>query len=263
MVYYTTMKDLNIKDIINVYQTESKNWMRQNFSPRAFDAVVFFTDGEIEYRFFDKFVTAQKGDVLFLPKDVPYSGMRHTDTVAYFVLDFLCVENSEFEHFGAPAVFTPKNYNLTLSKFSSAAELWNKQQIDALLKLKSIVYSIISEFLESSTLPKTVALVDDIVEYIIKNLHDPSLKVSVLCSRFFISESQLRRNFIKATGSNPNEYILTLRINRAKTELLCTKKSIKQIASECGFSSPYYFSRCFSEMENETPTAYRKKHSFM
>ena len=96
------------------------------------------------------------------------------------MLDLLCVKDGEFEHFGAPAVFTPKNYNLMLSKFSSAAELWNKQQIDALLKLKSIAYSIISEYLQPSTLPKTVALVDEIVEYIIKNLHDPSLKVSVL-----------------------------------------------------------------------------------
>ena len=152
---------------------------------------------------------------------------------------------------------------LIFSKFSSAVSIWNRQQIDAFLKIKSIAYSIISESFERSSVSQTVTPIDKIIEYIMENLGDLSLKVSGLCNHFFISESQLRRNFIKATGLNPNEYILTLRINNAKTELICTKKPIKQISSECGFTSPYYFSRCFSESEKMTPTAYRKQHSFI
>lgn len=172
-------------------------------------------------------------------------------------------QDREFERFAAPAVFTAENFNLMFSKFSSALALWNRQPIDISLKLKSIVYAIISGFFEQSDSPKTVTATDEIIEYIIENLGNASLKVSELCNRFFISESQLRRNFIKATGSKPNEYILALRINKAKNELICTEKTIKQISFECGFSSPYYFSRCFSDVEKETPTAYRKKHSFM
>ncbi len=257
------MNDLNIKSIINVYFRKNNDWKRENFSPRFFDAVVFFTEGKIEYHFSDKSVTAQKGDILFLPKDMPYSGVRHTDCVSYFVMDFLCAEDGEFTRFAAPTVFATKNYNLTFSKFSSALDLWSRQPIDVSLKIKSIAYEIISQFFEQNNSPKTITATDEIIEYIIKNLSNPSLKVLELCSRFFISESQLRRNFIKATGSKPNEYILALKINKAKNQLICTKKAIKQIAYECGFSSPYYFSRCFSEAEKETPTAYRKKHSFM
>lgn len=239
------------------------NWERRTFSPRSFDAVVFFTEGKIEYRFSDRSITAQKGDILFLPKDIPYSGVRHTDYASYFVLDFLCAEDGEFARFAAPAVFTAQNYNLIVSKFSSAVSIWNRQQIDTFLKIKSIAYSIISESFERSAVSQTVTQIDKIIEYIMENLGDLSLKVSGLCNRFFISESQLRRNFIKATGLNPNEYILTLRINKAKKDLICTKKSIKQISLECGFSSPYYFSRCFSESEKITPTSYRKQHSFI
>lgn len=257
------MNDLNIRSISNVYYRENRNWERQSFSPRSFDAVVFFTEGKIEYHFSDKSVTAQKGDILFLPKNVPYSGIRHTDIVSYFVLDFLCAEDDEFRCLAAPTVFTAKSYNLTFSKFSSALALWNRQPINVSLKLKSIAYSIISEFFEQSTSSKTVTPTDEIIEYVIKNLSNTSLKVSELCNRFFISESQLRRNFIKATGSKPNEYILALRMNKAKNELIHTEKTIKQISFECGFSSPYYFSHCFLEAEKETPTAYRKKHSFM
>ena len=257
------MRDLNIKTIINVYHREKINWERHTFSPRSFDAVVFFTEGKIEYRFSDKSITAQKGDILFLPKDIPYSGVLHSNSASYFVLDFLCAEDDEFARFAAPAVFTAQNYNLIFSKFSSAVSIWNRQQNDTFLKLKSIAYSIISESFERSSVSQTVTPIDKIIEYIMENLGDLSLKVSGLCNHFFISESQLRRNFIKATGLNPNEYILTLRINNAKTELICTKKPIKQISSECGFTSPYYFSRCFSESEKMTPTAYRKQHSFI
>ena len=62
----------------------------------------------------------------------------------------------------------------------------------------------------------------------------------MICGRFFISESQLRRNIKKATGLPPDEYIRRLRINRAKNELISTQWKICEISESCGFSSPYY-----------------------
>ncbi|MBQ8526722.1 MAG: helix-turn-helix transcriptional regulator [Clostridia bacterium] len=198
-----------------------------------------------------------------MPGNIPYSGEKHSDNVAYFVVDFICGLPDEFEKLIAPAVCTPESYEIILSKFSKALQLWSKQQMDVNLKLKSFVYSVICEAFKDNGIKKTTAPVEEILEYIVENLRDSSLRVSSLCDRFFISESQLRRNFIKATGLSPNEYILTLRINKAKNELICTEKAIKQISVECGFSSQYYFSRCFSENTKMTPTEYRKKYYFI
>lgn len=255
------MYELNIKQIINVYYREKKHWNRQHSAIRSYDAIVFFTEGAIEYHFLDKTVTAQKGDFLFLPGNIPYKGEQLSDTVAYFVLDFVCFEDDEFVQLAAPMVFSPRNYDRLTSKFFMMTELWNKQQINVQFKLKSFAYAIISEAFELKNTKESTTTIEEISEYILENLGDVSLKVSSLCDRFFISASQLRRKFIKATGMTPNEYIRTLRINKAKKELICTEKTIVQISLECGFTSPYYFARCFSESENTTPTAYRSKHS--
>ena len=102
-----------------------------------------------------------------------------------------------------------------------------------------------------------------IVSYIAKNIGDSTLSVADLCRKFFISESQLRRNIQRATRLTPSEYILTLRLNRAKNELSYTDRSVMEIAARCGFASPYYFSRCFSEEMGMSPLAYRKNSRSM
>jgi AraC-like DNA-binding protein len=54
------------------------------------------------------------------------------------------------------------------------------------------------------------------------------------------------------------DYLLMLRLSKAKEELMNTEKSIKEISESCGFSSPNYFSLIFKRKENISPGNYRK-----
>ena len=117
--------------------------------------------------------------------------------------------------------------------------------------------------IKENAVQKNTVPVDVIVAYIAENVGNPDLSVGQLCRKFFISESQLRRNIQRATRLAPSEYILTLRINRAKNELSYTDRSVKEIAARCGFASPYYFSRCFRQSTGLSPLAYRKNSHAM
>ena len=97
-----------------------------------------------------------------------------------------------------------------------------------------------------------------IAEYIGNNIGDVNLKVSGICAEFFISESQLRRNIQRLTGLTPNEYINSLRLDRAKNMLCYSGRSIKEISAECGFASQYYFSKSFSRHFGCSPTEYKR-----
>ena len=253
------MYDLNIRKITNVYFRNGNSWSRDKFATRQREAVVFFVEGEIEYYFSDKTIRVKSGDLLFLPGDVPYSGKRISERAAYYVVDFVCDTPDEFSRLMAPLYVNAENFDSTYARFQKIFNLWNKQPVDINFKTKSFVYSVISEAFKDKGVKKTTS-VEEMQEYIIKNIGNSELKVGVLCDRFFISESQLRRNFIKSTGFAPNEYIMNLRINKAKNELVYTKKTIKQIAVECGFSTPYYFSGCFTKQTKLSPTEYRKKY---
>ena len=65
--------------------------------------------------------------------------------------------------------------------------------------------------------------------------------------------------FSKACGQTPHDYLVRLRIARAKKMLVATTESVSFIAGECGFSSYSYFSTAFRSAVGLSPSEYRKK----
>lgn len=257
------LNDLVIKNVVRIYHIKHHAWERNRFSERGSDAIVLFTEGKIEYHFAAGTLTAEKGDFLLLPGGVPYSGKKLTDKVAFFVLDFTSTPRDAFEKFPAPLVVRAENYENAVLLFSEAVKTAGEHRGDVNFKMKALAYQLLCEISKENTVQKNTVPVDVIVSYITENVGNPELSVAELCRKFFISESQLRRNIQRATRLAPSEYIMTLRINRAKNELSYTDRSIKEIAARCGFASPYYFSRCFRQATGLSPLAYRKNSHAM
>ncbi len=69
--------------------------------------------------------------------------------------------------------------------------------------------------------------------------------------------STLRRRFKEATGYSLKEYVLRIRLSRAKELLTLTSQSVEDIAIAVGFDDPYYFSRLFRHKEGRAPTRFR------
>lgn len=64
------------------------------------------------------------------------------------------------------------------------------------------------------------------------------------------------------TGQTPNDFILSLRLQKATEKLRNEPDAlIANIAFDYGFSSPSYFIRCFKNAYGITPAAYRKKYA--
>ena len=251
--------DLCISTIEDVFSLSTDRWDRPFMRTRTFDGAVLFTEGEIEYNFDGKLLTARAGDLLLLPGNLPYSGRKLSHNVRFYVIDFTCDSPTAFAAFGAPAVFTLSRFEEMHSEFSNALQVWESHTVERPLQMKALLYSILCNVFVQEERNTTSAAISDVLSYMRENLHNPALTVTQLCQRFFISESQLRRNVHKATGLNPNEYLLTLRLHRAKNELLFTHKSVQHIARECGFTSPYYFTRRFTTFFGLSPTAFRKQ----
>jgi AraC-like DNA-binding protein len=69
--------------------------------------------------------------------------------------------------------------------------------------------------------------------------------------------STFRRHFKTIIGCSPKEYILRVRLRRAKELLAFTQQSIAEVAKSAGFTDPYYFSRLFQDKEGIAPTLFR------
>ena len=82
-----------------------------------------------------------------------------------------------------------------------------------------------------------------------------------LAQSVYLSERHFRRQFEKAYGLSPSEYLLNLRLNAACRLLLCEDLTVTHTAMACGFSDGNYFSRMFHRKYGMSPTAYRRLHN--
>jgi AraC-like DNA-binding protein len=76
-----------------------------------------------------------------------------------------------------------------------------------------------------------------------------------------LSRPYARRFFQRAYGVTLYDYLLQLRLARAKQLLTTTKAKVIDIALETGFATQSNFYRAFEEVVGQTPSAYRRRLS--
>lgn len=84
---------------------------------------------------------------------------------------------------------------------------------------------------------------------------DEKLSLDMLAQQFYISRTKLARDFRNIVGMSVGDYILTVRIGKAKTMLL-SGKPMTEVAESCGFNTVSYFIQCYKRMTGVTPAQY-------
>lgn len=86
-----------------------------------------------------------------------------------------------------------------------------------------------------------------------------ALDISSLASVALVSPAHFIRSFRAVFGETPHRYLQRRRVERAMFLLRATDRSVTDICFEVGFSSLGTFSRTFSAIAGESPTAYRRR----
>ena len=92
-----------------------------------------------------------------------------------------------------------------------------------------------------------------------ERLIDTDLNVDEIGKSLGLSRVQLYRKIKSLTNYAPNELVRIIRLKASEQLLINSEKSISEIAYDTGFSSPSYFTKCFKEYFNESPTDYIKR----
>lgn len=85
---------------------------------------------------------------------------------------------------------------------------------------------------------------------------DP-LRLADLSSLAGMSVSHFIRTFKRSMGTSPIDWLRRERINQAKRRLIDSDEPIKEIARQCGYRDPYFFSKDFKKVAGSSPTDYR------
>jgi AraC-like DNA-binding protein len=125
-----------------------------------------------------------------------------------------------------------------------------------LLELLFTVYSSLSQNTSSNNNARGFEKIKKAFDYINENyvnkinVHD----LAVLCS---LSTNYFASLFKQQTGYAPNEYIIRVRIEKAKMLLAKSEDTISEISDKIGFGDMHYFSYYFKKIEGMSPSQYR------
>ncbi len=101
--------------------------------------------------------------------------------------------------------------------------------------------------------------VNQAIDWLYANMEkSPGLKS--LSNWLGLSESHFIEMFKQETGETPHQYLLMIRLDRARRLLLSEDLSLTEIALKCGFSSSAHFSSSFRKSYNVSPSDYKKSH---
>lgn len=212
-------------------------------------ALVFTDDGQLTYRHKGKEFLLDSCTAVILPKGQSYTILRQKEG-DFQVIDFEC-DGFSFDTF---TVFSVDN---------------SKAIVKEILYLKNVAlhdenrFLIIGEFykllhqLAQSKFPKT-GLLMPAMDYLKKH-YTTDVDNGTLASKCYIGEEHFRKLFKKTYGMSPKQYVIHLRLNKAKQLLSEGTLKINEIAKLCGFSNPYHFTRIFKKKNSETPSEYMER----
>jgi len=153
---------------------------------------------------------------------------------------------------GADAYLTkPFNKNELIIRVEQLILLRKKLQANysSYVSNKSIAHKINDR--EAAFLKKVIAIIEEDISNLQLNAHSIAVNIAM-------SESQLYRKLKAISGKSTAVFIRSIRLIESKRLLETTDMNISEIAYDCGFNEPTWFSKSFKEEYGVSPSTFRK-----
>ncbi|WP_128100322.1 AraC family transcriptional regulator [Paenibacillus sp. DCT19] len=157
--------------------------------------------------------------------------------------------------------YSPKNPIQFQDKFQQMLDSWQRITAMNQFRAKNLLYQIIYDIYKDMQTEGVHFLQPDPVssakQYLNEHYTEPIL-FQEIADMFSISNGQLTRLFKKKEGMGLQEYLIQKRLEVARTLLINTESTIKEIALGCGFIDEKNLFRMFRKHYKMTPNDYRK-----
>ena len=249
MIVMIDFQNINIEKIEETMTASFSKGCYSEMKNRSSFGIAICQSGQITYTHNGKKIILNKDCAVILPKSANYTIFCNA-TGSFPLINFQC------NGLGKEFISIPlSNTDEYIKDFARIKKLSIFR--DNTLKIKSIFYDILNRiFLENS---KDTGLIAPALKYIESNYYDPDLQNQKLAKTCNISEVYFRRIFAEKMGTTPKQYVLDIRIKRAKQLLETNSLTVSAVAEKCGFSSVYHFCRTFKTHTGITPTEFITK----
>jgi len=98
------------------------------------------------------------------------------------------------------------------------------------------------------------------VRFLLNRSVSSSITIEDISKKLYRSKNDIIRQFKKKYNITPYNYLIELRIGRAKNLLVNSDKTLAEIANKLCFSSEYHFSNTFKKKTGTSPSEFRKNN---
>ena len=240
------LKNIIVTEIEAPMVVHSETGRRLKMVERESYGISLCYSGQITYKMNGKTFVSKKDTAILHPQGATYDIAGDKDglfpVINFYSRDFLC---------GELKVIPLKNPQACLKLFEAVKSSYNDGDQ---LKAFGHLYMLLGEIFSESA--KKRGPLDTVIKYINENLGSAELSNTQIAEQIGISEVYLRKLFAKHLCKTPKQYVLDLRLQRAKELLVESNLKMTDIAEICGFSSVYHFCRAFKDRTGQTPTQY-------
>jgi len=93
---------------------------------------------------------------------------------------------------------------------------------------------------------------------IMEENYSSNISINDICNLIYLSPCHFKRVFKDCTGQTPYQYLMRIRLEKAKEILREKNDSIEEVAKQCGFVNSGHFSTVFKRSMGMSPSEYRK-----
>lgn len=227
---------------------------------------VWFSQGNGIIKYNGNAAEIKSGTVVFIPKGTPHEYHKITST---WKSNWICFSGWACDKLLNESELTDikfisvENEGKILSLMSSINTVMKEDLLYSAELASSLLYSLIIEMnrIHNNITDKydkiNCSQINKALRHIDKNYFN-KITMNELCGIANLSEPQFCRLFKKHLNMRPMEYLLKVRLRKAKQLLIETDLSILDIAESVGYDNPTYFSMLFKREIGISPSDFRK-----
>ena len=244
------LNKITVTKIKQMFTVASPRGRNEIITDRSCYGLSFCVDGQITYTSSGKQIVSDRDHAIFLPKGKSYS--LHGDKDGRFpVINFEC-NNFLCEEVLSFSIQNMESYIRDYKKMKALSLFEGNMTI-----LMSIFYGMLYRISRDSTVPDRLTPAIRLIE---RNFQCPELSNIELAKECNISEVYFRKLFLETFNTTPKQYLIEIRINKAKQLLEEGILKVGAVAEQCGFTNPYYFCRLFKKKTGFSPTEFIKNN---
>jgi YesN/AraC family two-component response regulator len=229
--------------------------------------IYYLVKGHVRYIIADRIFNLSAGDVALIPSGVIHNTSYGDELTERLLINFQgsLIKNAELLHVFSNGVIRLSEskrfeFESLFKKICDEEERSDAYSHDLIISHLCEILTYINRSAERRVTPKLDGyskIMQDAVEYINKN-YQSDITLDCIAKKCSLSRSFFSKKFKEVTGFGFSEYLTLVRIKNAERLLAEGKKSVTDIAFECGFNDSSYFALKFKELIGTTPKKYQK-----